>query len=217
MEELSNEQVQAAGLDDWRKLAQRLHARFRVPEDSAVAEAVAMILQAAGPAHDHLELRLLDRVIDIAVCSRAGGRWITAPDLDLARAMSEVARDLGLRPEPGAVTQLELALDTAHQDTVGPFWSALLTGSPDNKIYDTIFDPTDRVPSLWFQATDDHEVPRQRWHFDLWLAPESAEGRIAVAVAAGGTIVDDSAAPSFTVLADPEGNRVCICTSLDRN
>jgi 4a-hydroxytetrahydrobiopterin dehydratase len=31
-------------------------------------------------------------------------------------------------------------------------------------------------------------------------------------VAAGGTVVDDSEAPSFTVLADPQGNRVCICT-----
>ena len=35
-------------------------------------------------------------------------------------------------------------------------------------------------------------------------------------MAAGGTVVDDSAAPSFTVLADPEGNKVCICTALDR-
>ena len=35
-------------------------------------------------------------------------------------------------------------------------------------------------------------------------------------VAAGGTVVDDSEAPSFTVLADPDGNKVCVCTFLDR-
>ncbi|WP_173401105.1 VOC family protein, partial [Arthrobacter sp. H41] len=75
---------------------------------------------------------------------------------------------------------------------------------------------TGRVPSLWFQGTEDHETPRQRWHFDLWLAPEVADERIAAAVASGGSIVDDTAAPSFTVLADLDGNRACICTSLER-
>jgi len=50
------------------------------------------------------------------------------------------------------VAQLEIALDTAHEDGVAPFWSVLLTGSPDNKIYDSIFDPTGRVPGLWFQG-----------------------------------------------------------------
>jgi len=37
-----------------------------------------------------------------------------------------------------------------------------------------------------------------------------------VNAAAGGRVVDDSPAPAFTVLADPEGNRVCVCTILDR-
>ena len=122
-----------------------------------------------------------------------------------------------LTPDPGGVTQLELALDTAHENRVGPFWSAVLTGSPTNKIYDSVFDPEDRVPSVWFQGTDEHETPRQRWHFDLWLAPEEAEPRIELAVAAGGTVVDDSEAPSFTVLADPDGNKVCVCTYLGRD
>lgn len=93
----------------------------------------------------------------------------------------------------------------------------LLTGSPDNRIYDSVFDPTGRVPGLWFQGTEPHETPRQRWHFDLWLAPEVADERIAAAVAAGGTIVYDAQAPAFTVLADPDGNRVCVCTSLGRD
>jgi 4a-hydroxytetrahydrobiopterin dehydratase len=51
----------------------------------------------------------------------------------------------------------------------------------------------------------------------LWLAPEAAEERIAAAVAAGGSVVYDSEAPTYTVLADPDGNRVCVCTSLGRN
>lgn len=34
------------------------------------------------------------------------------------------------------------------------------------------------------------------------------------AVAAGGIVVDDSQAPSYTVLADQDGNRACVCTTL---
>ena len=115
------------------------------------------------------------------------------------------------------MTQLEIALDTAHEDSIAPFWSVLLTGSPDNKIYDSVFDPSGRVPGLWFQGTEYHETPRQRWHFDLWLASEVTAERITAAVATGGSIVEESAAPAFIVLADPDGNRACVCTALERD
>jgi 4a-hydroxytetrahydrobiopterin dehydratase len=59
------------------------------------------------------------------------------------------------------------------------------------------------VPVLWFQDTDEHETPRQRFHLDVWVAPEAADQRITAAVAAGATIVDDSQVPSFTVTRRP--------------
>ena len=46
----------------------------------------------------------------------------------------------------------------------------------------------------------------------MWVDPAEAEARIAAALAAGGTLVSDAEAPSFWVLADPDGNRVCLCT-----
>lgn len=216
MERLSNEQILDAGLADWRKLAQAVHARFSILDYNVAAAFVAAVAQAAEADGHHPDLKQPRSVIDVSLCTHEDGRWVTQKDIDMARRISEIARQNGLQPEPTAVTQLEIALDTAHEDGVGPFWSILLTGRPDNKIYDSISDPTGRVPGLWFQGTEDHEVPRQRWHFDLWLAPEVADERIAAAVAAGGSIVDDAEAPSFTVLADPDGNRACICTSLGR-
>ena len=117
---------------------------------------------------------------------------------------------------PAEVSQVELALDTADNGRLAPFWAALLTGDAGAVVHDTVFDPTGQLPSMWFQGTEPHEPPRQRWHLDVWVAPEAAEARIAAAVAAGGTVVDDSEAPSFTVLADPDGNKVCVCTYLDR-
>ena len=48
------------------------------------------------------------------------------------------------------------------------------------------------------------------------VAPDVAPARITAATKAGGQVVDDSHAPSFTVLADAEGNKACVCTVLDR-
>jgi len=38
--------------------------------------------------------------------------------------------------------------------------------------------------------------------------------RIAAAVTAGGIVVDDSQVPSYTVIADQDGNKACVCTML---
>jgi 4a-hydroxytetrahydrobiopterin dehydratase len=41
-----------------------------------------------------------------------------------------------------------------------------------------------------------------------------AEERIAAALAAGGTVVDDSNAPSLTVIADQDGNKGIVCVDV---
>lgn len=216
MDTLSNQQILDAELGDWRKLAQALHARYRIPDYTVAAAFVAAVAQAADTHEHHPDLKLTSGVVDVSLCTRDDGLWVTQKDVDLARRITGIAREHGLDPEPSAVTQLEIALDTADEDGVAPFWSVLLTGSSDNKIYDSVFDPAGRVPGMWFQRTEEHQVPRQRWHFDVWLAADVADERISAAVAAGGSVVDASAAPSFTVLADSDGNRVCICTCLER-
>ena len=216
MERLNNQQILDADLTDWRKLAQALHARYLVPDLAAAALFVTALSQVAEDVDHHADLRVSRGAIDISLCTRENGLWVMQRDTELARRISDIARECGLQPRPSEVTQLEIALDTAQENLVGPFWSVLLTGSADNQIYDSIFDPTGRVPGLWFQGTDAHETPRQRWHFDLWLASDAAEERIAAAVASGGSVVDDSESPSFTVLCDPDGNRVCICSAAGR-
>jgi 4a-hydroxytetrahydrobiopterin dehydratase len=220
---LSDEAVLAAiagELGEWRRLAQPLAARYRAPDGVAAAAFAAAVARASADAgHGAPEIRLADCLVDVHLYSvdRNGARRIAERDLRLARAVTEKAREAGLTPLPLEVTQVEFALDVADHALAGPFWAALLTGSAGNAVLDGVFDPTHRVPAVWFQQTDDHPVPRQRWHPDVWLAPEAAPARIAAAVAAGGTVVDASRAPSFTVLADPEGNRVCVCTALGRN
>ena len=215
MEKLTSKQILDARLGDWRKLAQALHARFLTGDFVTGLEFVTAVVEAAEAANHHPDVTLTYRFVDMKLISHDASQ-LTQRDIDLARRISEIAREHGIAADPTAVAELELALDTADLAAVGPFWAALLTGSPASLKGDDVVDPSGRVPLLWFQHTDAHETPRQRFHIDLWVPPDVAEERIAAAVDAGGRVVDDENAPSFVVLADPEGNKACVCTCLDR-
>ncbi|MGL5863957.1 MAG: putative glycolipid-binding domain-containing protein, partial [Phycicoccus sp.] len=217
MEHLDYAAIRTAGLADWRPLAQGLYARYRVADAAATVSFAGAAVEAAGPHADHLELTLGGGAVMLRAATRHDNRlWVTAADVELARAVTAVAREGGAVAEPHLVAQLELGLDTWSVPAQSRFWAALLTGDPERHGGGDVVDLPPGLPAVWFQETDAHETPRQRWHLDLWLDPSVAPGRVAAAVAAGGMLVDDSEAPSFTVVADPEGNRVCVCTTLDR-
>src|SRR6476659_10713017 len=211
MDGLTSSQIVDARLDDWRKLARALHARFHTGDFVTGLKFVTAVTEAAERANHHPDVTLTYPFVDVKLISHDVSQ-LTQRDIDLARRISEIAREQEIGAEPGATTEIELALDTADLAAVGPFWAALLTGTPDAQRGDDVVDPHGRVPLLWFQDTDAHETPRQRFHIDLWVPHDLAEERIAAAVAAGGRVVDDGNAPSFVVLADPEGNRACVCT-----
>jgi len=215
MDSLTITQILDAGLGDWRKLAQALHARFLTGDFVTGLTFVTAVTEAAEAANHHPDVTLTYPFVDVKLISHDVS-GVTQRDIDLAGRISEIAREQGVGAEPSAVTELELALDTADLAAVGPFWAALLTGSPESLTGDDVVDPRGRVPLLWFQHTDAHETPRQRFHVDLWVPHDVADERIAAAVAAGGRVVDDAQAPSFVVLADAEGNKACVCTCLNR-
>jgi 4a-hydroxytetrahydrobiopterin dehydratase len=229
MDMLSGDQITQAALTDWRKLGQGLHARYVTGDFAAGARFVGAIAEAGDAAGHHPRVTLGDGFVDLKMISQDAVfrddegtehtvEWVTQRDVDLARRVSEIAAEQAVRADPASITTIELALDTAHAARIAPVWAALLTGTTDahghGTIGDDVRDATGRVPVLWFQDTDEHETPRQRFHLDVWVAPEVADQRIAAAVAAGGTIVDDSQAPSYTVIADQDGNKACVCTSL---
>ncbi|HEX2176788.1 MAG TPA: 4a-hydroxytetrahydrobiopterin dehydratase [Nocardioidaceae bacterium] len=215
MENLTSQQILDAGLDDWRQLAQAIHARFLTGDFATGLTFLTAVAEAAERANHHPDVTLTYPVVDVKLISHDVSA-VTRRDIDLARRISEIAREQGIGVEPRALSELELALDTADLAAVGPFWAALLTGKPDALEGDDVADPSGRLPLLWFQQTDAHETPRQRFHVDLWVPHDVGDERIAAAVAAGGQVVDDKNAPSFVVLADPEGNKACVCTCLDR-
>jgi 4a-hydroxytetrahydrobiopterin dehydratase len=87
----------------------------------------------------------------------------------------------------------------------------------DHPTYDQeLRDLSGSQPTLWFQETDQHDEPRQRFHLDIRVPPDVAESRIAAALEAGGVLVSDDRAPAFVVLADAQGNKVCVTTGRGR-
>nr|MDP9168166.1 4a-hydroxytetrahydrobiopterin dehydratase [Actinomycetota bacterium] len=145
---------------------------------------------------------------------------VTELDLDLAARVSQAlaARDLRTEPGDGTVVPqtIEIAIDALDIAGIRPFWKAV-TGyvdepGPADLPDGALLDPLRRGPAIWFQQMDVARPQRNRIHLDVDVPPERAQARIDSALAAGGTLVSDDAAPSFWVLADPEGNEACVCT-----
>ncbi len=207
MTTLTGRQIDDEGLHGWAYLLGGLQTRIRTG-DFATGVSVVTAIGAAvdGPSPD---VHLRREHVDIRL---AGEHGVTADEVRLARAITSIADEAGLVLESATVSRLELALDTPDHAAVLPFWVAVLAMEAGDG---EIRDPADGLPVVWFQASGSEE-PRQRWHPDIWVAPAQVQPRIDAALAAGGTLVSDAAAPSYWVLADPEGNRVCLCTWQER-
>lgn len=217
---LDGTRILDADLPDWRYLLRRLHARF-VFDDYAVGLAlVAAIGEHVQSVDHHPDLDLRYGALRVVTSSHDVG-GVTDRDLALARRVSELAAEVGARPEPTSVQVLELALDTPDLASVRPFWQAVLGLSYDDARPDELDDATNTVPALWFQecAPDPADAPagRMRFHLDITVPHDVAQERVAAALAAGGTLVSDDAARAFWVLADAEGNKACVCTWQDRD
>jgi 4a-hydroxytetrahydrobiopterin dehydratase len=139
---------------------------------------------------------------------------LTQLDIELAHRILEAGRAVGAQAQapPGRV---EIAVDCADADRVRAFWAAGLgyverptaTGGPD------LHDPAGRGPVLWFQAMDPARTGRGRLHLDVYVPDGQGPARVEACLAAGGVLVTDEHAPAWWVLADPEGNELCVCTS----
>jgi 4a-hydroxytetrahydrobiopterin dehydratase len=129
--------------------------------------------------------------------------------VELARAVSAVARAHGATADRAAVQEVQLAI-AAKRDAIDVvFWRAVLGYIP--MADDNAVDPLGHGSTVWMQELDHAKPLRHAMHIDVSVAREHVKARIGAAVAAGGRIVDESHAPSHWTLADRAGNRVCIC------
>ncbi|MDQ2662203.1 MAG: 4a-hydroxytetrahydrobiopterin dehydratase, partial [Actinomycetota bacterium] len=140
MDMLKGEQIAAAHLTDWRKLAQGLHARYVVDDFDTAAQFVVAVGKAGDALGHHPRVSIgsgyvdLKLITDDAIYRDDEGtehvvEWVTQQDVDLARRITEIAADHSLAADPASVSHIELGVDTSRSTTIAPVWAALLTGS----------------------------------------------------------------------------------------
>ncbi|HET9497901.1 MAG TPA: VOC family protein [Candidatus Limnocylindria bacterium] len=196
----------ADGVDDWVVLHGGATAVFRVQSARAAARLAEAIAGIPGLAGSGVLLTVADGGLTVRL---SRDLWaLESRHIELARAVSAVARQHGAVPDGAAVQEVQLAI-AAKADAIDVgFWRAVLGYAPmadDNGV-----DPLGHGSTVWMQELDAAKSLRHAMHIDVSVAREHAEARVAAALAAGGRIVDDSEAPRSWILADHAGNRVCI-------
>jgi 4a-hydroxytetrahydrobiopterin dehydratase len=205
----------------WRYLLGSLDAAVPVASMTAAATLAAAVVTACGSDADgHLRLDLRPGRLGIRVqTARLGG--VTAADVELVRAVTDLLTEHGTAPaQPGAVQTLELAVDALDIPAVRPFWQAVLAledDPADPGPTGALRDPAGQLPTVWFQQMDAPRPQRNRIHLDITVSHDEGAARVRAALDAGGRLVSDAAARAFWILADVEGNEVCVCTWQDRD
>jgi 4a-hydroxytetrahydrobiopterin dehydratase len=198
--------LHADGVDDWVVLHGGATTVFRVGSLGEAAELAEAIAGAPGVegsgtlltlASDHVTVRLTRDL------------WQLEPrHVELARAVSAAARSRGVAADRSAVQEVQLAI-AAKPDAIDlVFWRTVLGYAPWAE--DNTVDPLGHGSTVWMQELDRAKPLRHAMHVDVSVAREHIEARLAAALAAGGRIVDDSAAPRAWILSDRAGNKVCI-------
>jgi len=195
----------AEGVDDWVVLHGGPTAVFRVgslQEAARLAAAVADVPD-LGPR------TLLTAASDRLTVKLTREMWGTeARHIEVARAISALAREQGATADRRGVQEVQLAIAAKPEAIELGFWRAVLGYAQLRE--DNCIDPLGQGSTVWMQDLDPAKPLRHAMHVDVSVGREQAEGRMEAAVAAGGRVVDDSSAPGAWTLADRSGNRVCI-------
>jgi 4a-hydroxytetrahydrobiopterin dehydratase len=210
--------LEADGIEDWRVLGEGACAHFRTGSFAAGVRLVQAIGELAGT-DGHPDVDVRPDGVTVRLLTMTDDYYgLSERDLELARRISAVARELGVPADPAVTQTVQVTIDALVPADVMPFWRAVLDYEyrSDNPEEDLV-DPRGRGPSLWFQQMDAPRPQRNRIHIDVWVPHDQAEARIAAAIAAGGHLVRDAEAPAGWVLADAEGNEVCVATPISRD
>ena len=190
-----------------------LHASFATKDFAEALELVNRAGEAAESMDHHPDVRLgYGTVSFILTTHDAGG--VTARDLDLAARVQQIADTLGATASDQQPTRYDIAIDCTDADAVRPFWRV---GLGYNEIAGDdgieLVDPRGLAPRIWFQHMEIARTDRNRIHLDVYVPNDEAEDRVAAVLLSGGVLLTDEHAPDWWVLADVEGNELCICTA----
>ncbi|MEN9342419.1 MAG: hypothetical protein RIR24_6 [Actinomycetota bacterium] len=198
--------IAAEGLQDWAVLHGGPTAVFRTETFTSATNLAGAIAQLPELEPNHLQLTIVSKRLTVRLRREV---WdIEKEHIEIARAISRIAQSHGAVADPSQVQEVQIAI-AAKPDAIDlDFWRAALGYEPmadDNGI-----DPLGNSSTVWMQELDEGKALRHAMHLDVSVSRRHAEARVAAAIKAGGLVVDDSNAPSFWILADRSGNKVCI-------
>ena len=201
----------AVGVEGWRIVAGGPTVHYRTGTYAAGAVLVQAIigLGTAGGHEPHVDLRHEGVTVRLPIFGPEGDGF-AGEYAEVAQHISAAARELGLQADPSVPQTLQFAVDAMVPPDVAPFWRAVLGGYIDRDDEYDLIDPHWRQPAINFGQMDVPRPQRNRIHINMYVPYDQAEPRIRAALAAGGHIVTDQFAPSWWVLADCEGNEVCV-------
>jgi len=200
--------LEADGVEEWVVLHGGAAAAYDVGSIADASALASEITQVPGVADSGVLLTLSDRRLTVRLTRGVG--FLEPHHIDLARAISEVARRQGAVADRGAVQEVQLAVAARPGDLDVDFWRAVLgydTLADDNGV-----DPLGHGSTVWMQDLDPTKPLRHAMHVDVSVAREHAVRRLEAALAAGGRVVEESDAAAGWVLSDRAGNRVCIAS-----
>jgi 4a-hydroxytetrahydrobiopterin dehydratase len=198
--------LSAKDLEDWVVLHGGPTAVFQtktLADAAALAQAIAQLPGLDGtPAH----MSIVTKGLTVRLTREV---WNTEVEhIELARDISKIAKAQGAVASPGLVQEVQFAI-AAKPDAIDVgFWRAVLGYQP--MLDDAGIDPLGIGSNVWMQDLNVDKPLRHAMHIDVSVSKEHAQRRVDEAVAAGGVIVDSSEAPSWWVLADRSGNKVCV-------
>jgi pterin-4a-carbinolamine dehydratase len=193
------------GVEDWRVLYWGAQAFYRA---ESLAHGVRLVNEIASIADDldhHPDIDLRPEGVFVKTFSRRDGT-LSRVDAELAAAVSRAARDLGMEPDPSALTVVGIAVAQGPDVHVRPFWIAALGYDPLGA--EDAVDPLRRGPHVWFHPLDPPKSGRGRTHIDISVPRDQVDARVAAALAAGGRLADDSHAPEWWTLTSPDNHGV---------
>jgi len=209
---------EADGVEDWRVVGEGACTYFRTGSFAAGARLVHAISQLAGLEDHHPDVDLRYGGVTVRLITITHDYCgLSERDVELARQISAVARELGVPADPSAVQTVQVTIDALVGAEVMPFWRAVLGYRDRGDSPEDLIDPHGRGASFWFQQMDAPRPQRNRIHIDVWVPHDQAKARIAAAIAAGGRLVSDEHAPAWWTLADAEGNEVDVATPMSRD
>lgn len=197
---------------DFIHLEGTLYGSYRTTDFASGVRLVDAVATDADAQNHHPDVTLGYGEVGFRLSSHDVG-GVTQRDLRLALRIQELAAEQGAHATRLAPSRTDVAIDCSDENAVRPFWRVglgYLESGPADAL--ELLDPRGTGPRVWFQHMEIQRTERNRIHLDVYVPVADCEERVQDIIDVGGVLLTDEHAPDWWVLADPEGNELCVCS-----